>query len=70
MRIRTLPSVVLAAGLFVAMSPVASACPTCGIGDKLGMWGPVVYLTFIAAPFFISYGVFRYIRNLNKLDQP
>lgn len=59
-------TILAAAALFV---PTASACPSCGIGDKLGFLGPVIYVLFVTAPLFISYGVYRYIRNINRMDR-
>lgn len=55
--------------MLVAFAPGASACPTCGIGGKLGFFGPIVYGLFIAAPFCISYGIYRYIRHLNRYEK-
>jgi hypothetical protein len=62
-----LRSLVFAAGLAVALfaSP-ALACPTCGIGDRLAGWGLVIYGAFMFAPFFLAYGVYRYIKNLGR----
>lgn len=62
---RALPAVLFLTTTLVSQ---ASACPTCGIGDKLGFMGPVVYGVFIAAPFLLSYGIYRYIRNINKVE--
>ncbi|MBI3820886.1 MAG: hypothetical protein HY286_19515 [Planctomycetes bacterium] len=58
---RILPALIL---FMFALAPAAAACPTCGIGGKLGFLGPVIYGLFMSAPFFISYGIYRYIRNL------
>jgi hypothetical protein len=44
----------------------ALACPSCGIGDRFGGWGFVVFAAFIATPFFLTYGVYRYIKNLTR----
>jgi hypothetical protein len=59
----------LAFALVVALGSLASpalACPSCGIGDRLGGWGFVVFAIFICMPFFLSYGVYRYIKNLTR----
>jgi hypothetical protein len=50
------------------LSSSALACPTCGIGDRFGGWGIVVYGLFMATPFAVSFGIYKYIRNLNRLD--
>jgi hypothetical protein len=69
MRILNILRIIAVVVALAATAPAAAACPTCGIGAKLGILGPIIYGLFIFAPFFISYGIYRYIRKLNRLEE-
>lgn len=56
-----------AACLLGAFAPQALACPTCGIGDRFAGWGIVVYGAFMATPFALGYGFYRYVKKLDRL---
>ena len=70
-KILTVKSLTFAAAVALALgllSTPALACPTCGIGDRFGGWGILIYGAFMATPFAFAYGIYKYIRNLNRLD--
>jgi len=48
------------------LAPTASACPACGIGDGLSVAALVTYGIFMATPFALAYGVYRYIKAQDR----